>query len=495
MIRYLSVCSGIEAASVAWEPLGWTPVAFSEIEPFPSAVLAHHWPHVPNLGDFTTIDVDALPEVDLLVGGTPCQAFSVAGARRSLADARGNLSLAYVDLAHALAARRSLRMAVWENVPGVLSTADNAFGCFLGALVGADDALPQPFGGRWPDAGLASGPRARAAWRVLDAQYFGLAQRRRRVFVVVDLGGGADPAAVLFEPAGLRRHPPSRGETGQDLAPTLGARASRSSTTDFDLDGGLIAKPLLAGGHGNNPLDENLVVFDTTQITSGENRSNPRPGDPCHTLSGEGHPPALACIPIAESGKRTGASSTDLKAGDGIGRDGDPMFTLSTDSRHAVAFSLRGREGGAVPEVSSDGLAPTVRTPGGGASHTFVAQAWGLRNDARDGEAKTPSLDAEGRERLRDAGFNVLEECAPTLDTGAAHSVGSASGVRRLTPVECARLQGFADDHAAIVYRGKPAADGPQYKVFGNSKAVYAVRWLGGRIAMHWPQALREAAE
>ena len=221
-MTFLSVCSGIEAASVAWKPLGWRALGFAEIEKFPSAVLAHHYPDVPNHGDFTKIDPAPLRgKVDILCGGTPCQAFSVAGARGSLSDKRGNLTLAFVDLAHAIKPRN----VVWENVPGVLSTKDNAFGCFLAGLVGADGALPPPNGKRWPNAGMVDGPKGRAAWRVLDAQYFGLAQRRKRVILVADFGNGADPAAVLFEPESVRRDSPPRRETGQGftaaVAPSL----------------------------------------------------------------------------------------------------------------------------------------------------------------------------------------------------------------------------------------------------------------------------------
>jgi len=182
-LRFGSVCSGIEAASVAWEPLGWRAAWFSEIESFPSAVLAHHYPATPNHGDMTTLpgriragDVEA---PDLLCGGTPCQAFSVAGLRRSLDDARGNLTLTFVEIADAIDAVRLGRgqdraVIFWENVPGVLNTPDNAFGCFLGALAGEDCAL-KPAGRRWTDAGCVLGPTRAVAWRVLDAQHFGLA--------------------------------------------------------------------------------------------------------------------------------------------------------------------------------------------------------------------------------------------------------------------------------------------------------------------------------
>lgn len=175
-MKYLSVCSGIEAATVAWHPLGWEPAAFSEIEPFPSAVLAHHYPEVPNLGDMTKFkEWNFDSRIDLLVGGTPCQSFSVAGLRKGLADPRGNLMLTYL----AIADKFRPRWLVWENVPGVLSSNQGKdFGTFLGGL----GELGYGF-----------------AYRVLDAQYFGIAQQRRRVFVIGHSGGWQYPAAVLFE--------------------------------------------------------------------------------------------------------------------------------------------------------------------------------------------------------------------------------------------------------------------------------------------------------
>lgn len=222
-LSYGSVCSGIEAASIAWEPLGMRPAWFSEIEPFPCAVLAERWPEVPNLGDMTKIAASiAANEVaapDLLVGGTPCQAFSIAGLRNGLADKRGQLTLSYVELANAIDDKRRERgeeetIIVWENVPGVLSSKDkdNAFGCFLAGLAGESSEL-QPSGGKWTHAGCVSGPERVIAWRVLDAQFFGVAQRRRRVFVVASARKGFDPAEVLLSStacAGILRRAENR---------------------------------------------------------------------------------------------------------------------------------------------------------------------------------------------------------------------------------------------------------------------------------------------
>ncbi len=207
------MCSGIEAASAAYIPLGWIPVAFSEIEKFPCKVLAHHHPGIPNHGDFTAFDWSVYRgAIDALVAGTPCQAFSVAGLRNSLADARGNLTLEFIRAANAIRPK----YIIWENVPGVLSTGDNAFGCFLAGLVGSDEPILAEQG--WPNAGVVHGPERRACWRVLDAQYFGLAQRRKRVFVVASARDGRHPAEILFEWESLRRDSPPSRETGQGIA-------------------------------------------------------------------------------------------------------------------------------------------------------------------------------------------------------------------------------------------------------------------------------------
>jgi len=257
-LTFGSVCSGIEAASVAWQPLGWKASWLAEIEPFPSAVLAHRFPDVANLGDMTQISKRVLTgsvvAPDVLTGGTPCQAFSVAGMRAGLDDARGQLTIRFVEIADAIDHVRAGRgeepcIIIWENVPGVLSDKGNAFGCFLGALAGEDCEL-QPSGQRWTNAGCVYGPKRAVAWRILDAQYFGLAQRRRRVFVVASARAGFDPAAVLFEREGVRRDTaPRRGE-GQDVAGTISSRTTGGGGlgTDFECAGGLQAVSAYGGG-------------------------------------------------------------------------------------------------------------------------------------------------------------------------------------------------------------------------------------------------------
>ena len=294
MIRFGSVCSGIEAASQAW-PF-WDAAWFSEIEPFPCAVLKHHYPEVPNHGDMTTLPDRILSgEVeapDVFCGGTPCQAFSVAGNRKSLDDARGNLSLTFCEIADAIDAVRYVRNAepaiiFWENVPGVLNTTDNAFGCFLGKLAGEHCEL-QPPGGRWTDAGVVHGPKRTIAWRVLDAQYFGLAQRRRRVFVVASSRKGFNPSEVLFEFDSLRRDTaPSRqagqgiaadAETGivtgggiPEIAGTILARDFKGVNT-FDMEEGKYAvcaeiSPIAFGGQMSTPQ----VDFNLSQTLQAKN--------------------------------------------------------------------------------------------------------------------------------------------------------------------------------------------------------------------------------
>ncbi|EAP3036878.1 Dam family site-specific DNA-(adenine-N6)-methyltransferase [Salmonella enterica] len=471
-MRYGSVCSGIEAASVAWESLGWQPAWFAEIEAFPSAVLAHHWPDVTNLGDMTGIaaavhagDVEA---PDVLVGGTPCQAFSIAGLRYGLADKRGQLSLSYVELANAIDDKRRERgeeeaIIVWENVPGVLSSKDNAFGCFIGALAGESCEL-QPAGGKWPNAGCVYGPSRIVAWRVLDAQFFGVAQRRRRVFVVASARKEFDPAEVLFEFDSMRRDTPPRREP----------QTAVTTNTGSGIEG---------GSHWDNPANPHPTLNQSNNI-GGIGASNQEVfsqrgaglvsgaySDISRTLLAKENDSTaedLDTYILAYGGGNTGGNIDVATActAHGVRMDFDTETfavhgTQDPDTNHELAHTLgrnhgqenaiitepytmaiRGREEGSTVEVRNDGTANALLTPNGGRAGMGVgAVGWGMQ-------------------------------------------------VRRLTPVECERLQGFPDNHTLISWRGKDAADcpdGQRYKAIGNSMAVPVMRWIGERIAEALP--------
>lgn len=296
-MRFLSVCSGIEAASVAWAPLGWSAVAFSEIEPFPCAVLAHHYPGVPNWGDMTKYKEWPDADVDLLCGGTPCQSFSVAGLRKGLDDPRGNLMLTF----GAIAGRYRPRWLVWENVPGVLSSnGGRDFASFLGLITGQQVEAPAS---GWQNSGIIPGidNAYGVAYRTLDAQYFGVAQRRRRVFVVGYLGDWRRAAAVLFERHSLSGDPAPSREAGNDVAPTLDVRAGRSGETTFHTSGGLIPSVAMchSRGGGQQRMDaesETLIptigaAFDVANTLLGKPSSS-HAADldtyVAHSLRGEG---------------------------------------------------------------------------------------------------------------------------------------------------------------------------------------------------------------
>ena len=333
-----SVSSGIEAASVAWGPLGWKAAWFSEIEPYPNAVLAHHYPDVPNLGDMSNLPgwilAGLIPAPDLLCGGTPCQAFSMAGARRSLDDARGNLSLIFCDIANAIDTQRSIpAIIVWENVPGVLSTKDNAFGCFLAGLAGEDGPLEPP-GQRWANAGVVYGPQRTVAWRILDAQYFGLAQRRKRVFVVASARKDFDPVAVLFEFEGLRRDSAPSRKTGEDVAATLRAGASSGgpghgarsgdSRDELIVAGTLEARTSGGGFPGTDGACANHVVAVTLDANHGQGGAE----------VAVGFSPTLTCVreaPIVSHSLRgEGFDASE----DGTGR-GIPLVSFHWNARPA----------------------------------------------------------------------------------------------------------------------------------------------------------------
>jgi DNA (cytosine-5)-methyltransferase 1 len=245
-LTFGSVCDGIGCGHLAFERSGFSCSWSAEIEPFPCAVLAQMFPGVPNIGDMRKaagmIGAGEIAAPDVFIGGTPCQAFSVAGKREGLKDERGNLSLEFCRIADAIDdVRRGDGkppcVVLWENVPGVLSDKGNAFGCFLGELSGSGCVL-QPPGEGWANAGCVFGPVRTVAWRTLDSQYFGVAQRRARVFVVARAGDGARPEEVLFEREGVRRDSAPRREAVEGVAPTLDVRAGRSGETSFHTSGG-----------------------------------------------------------------------------------------------------------------------------------------------------------------------------------------------------------------------------------------------------------------
>jgi len=544
-MRYLSVCSGIEAATVAWHEMGWEAAAFSEIEKFPSQVLQHHYPDVPNLGDMTNFkEWNLNGTIDILVGGTPCQSFSVAGLRKGLEDPRGNLMLTYL----AIADRFKPKWIVWENVPGVLSSnGGRDFGAFLGALV----ELGYGF-----------------AYRVLDAQNFGVAQRRRRVFVVGCLGDWRSAAEVLFEPESLRGDSKKSRKKGEDTPTsfvpstcgTLCARDYKGLNSFSDVSSGkavvsttvyenhpadsrvtemgetcsTVAARWGTGG-GNTPMVNQPITFssvlsnqsvnENSEVSQTLEAKNPmavaygfepgivkREGNPSR-FSEELSPTlraemgdnqvavatgvcgveqkvvyafdSLASNSMKSSNPHSGCREVDLaktidttvpcpsKNQGGIGimqptvwdttnitspqngsnpQPGDPCFTLAK-GQHPPLLT---------------GTAPTLTT--NDPSHSPPAVAQVFQQNTRD--------------EVRYIGGDGKITGALMAEPGMKQQnyIHQNMAVRRLTPIECERLQGFPDGYTDIKFNGKATPDGPRYKALGNSMAVPVMAWIGKRI-------------
>ena len=380
-MKYLSVCSGIEAATVAWHQLGFKPVGFSEIEKFPSQVLTHHYPNVNNYGDMTKYKEWDIGTIDILVGGTPCQSFSVAGLRQGMQDPRGNLALTYCGILD----RFKPKWFVWENVPGVLSSnGGRDFGSFLGAV-----------------AELGYG----FAYRVLDAQNFGVPQRRRRVFVVGYLGDWRRAATVLFERESLRWNTKKSRKEREDVAKCL----TTGIGTRFDGE----TDTFVTQVYETHPHDSRIKEMGNTCQTVTSRRG-----------TGGGN------VPIALAENTIGRQPQNGGNGNGF-TVGGPMYTLNATGVHGVTQpTVLMDQGGSVMNVMQDGTVGTLR---------------------RETHGHEPS---------------ILQNMA----------------VRRLTPVECERLQGFPDGYTDIQPNGKPTADGSRYKALGNSMAVPVMKWIGERI-------------
>ena len=437
-MKYLSVCSGVEAASVAWHEMGWSPVAFSEIEPFPSAVLAHHYPNVPNLGDMTKFNEWKLNEpIDLLVGGTPCQSFSVAGLRKGLEDPRGNLMLTYC----AILDKFKPKWCIWENVPGVLSSnGGRDFGAFLGAL-----------------AELGYG----FAYRVLDAQHFGVPQRRRRVFVVGCLGDGVSASKVLFEPESMLGNTPKSRSSRQTVARGSESRSPNGDTTI----GTLLARDYKGVGNQDLTDGRGLVLEPIVYETHPNDSRVKEMGNVCQTVTsrwgtGGGN------VPIALAENTIGRQPMNGGNGTGFTENG-PMYTLNATGVHGVAYGFEAgiakREGN--PNRFSEELSPTIRANMGD-NQASVAHTFKIRGGGGDG----------GK------GYLGQDEKTFTISTTQDQQLFANMAVRRLTPIECERLQGFPDGYTDIKSKGKDTPDGPRYKALGNSMAVPVMKWIGTRI-------------
>jgi DNA (cytosine-5)-methyltransferase 1 len=454
-VNYLSVCSGVEAATVAWHDLGWKAVAYSEIEKFPSEVLAHHYPTVPNMGDMTKYKEWNFNEsINLLVGGTPCQSFSVAGLRKGLEDPRGNLALTYIGLLD----KFRPKWCIWENVPGVLSSnGGRDFGSFLGALV---------------ECGYGF------AYRVLDAQNFGVPQRRRRVFVVGCLGDWESPAKVLFERESLCGDTKKSRKAGKEITgytPTsfgsYGEGVGTLRNAGGDLGGGsetLVFDRQSSGEYGTQDIASTISARDYKSATDLVTVYETHPADSrvkemgnvCQTVTsrwgtGGGN------VPIAVQ-DITGRD----KAQNGKGWNDDGIaYTVDTHATQGVWWDGRDQTA-ALTTRCHDQFMPDK------GNFAAVLQAYSIREDAKANNFSATPLEVTP----------ALQALRPSVQSHHAQTFIAGMAVRRLTPIECERLQGFPDNYTNIPWKGKDAPDSARYKAMGNSMAVPVMAWIGKRI-------------
>ena len=462
-MRYLSLFSGIEAATVAWHPLGWECVGVAELEPFPCSVLAHYYPHTPNLGDVTKITesmIAALGPIDVVVFGSPCQDLSVAGKRKGLEDADGQLTRSglfhiAIDIIEWAREHCGTRFALWENVPGAFSSnKGHDFAVVVGELAGAACDVP-PKG--WGNEGCFVGEKAMVEWSTLDAQWFGVAQRRRRVFALADFGDWRGRCPVLLEPEGMRGDSAPRREAGQGVAGSLEARAT---------GGGFPGTDGAAAGH--------VVATGSELGVAGALDTQCGGGKLTHQFLVNGH-----VLPVM--GTLTARMFNALGARD-VEEGALVAHSLRADGFDASEDGT-GRGTPLIP-VAHVETVPTMQT---GSGHE-------AGHGARSGDTKdayivpmafvkgTNPHSAEEAPTFREA------EIAATLNgwderhDPPKHMAVQSMQVRRLTPRECERLQGFPDDYTLVPIRNKPAADGPRYKALGNSMAVPVMRWIGRQL-------------
>lgn len=560
-MRYLSLFSGIEACTVAWHPLGWEPAAFAEFDAFPSKVLAHHYPHVPNLGDVTKItdeQIQALGRIDIVVGGSPCQDLSVAGKRAGLAGARSSLFHEQWRIFDAARRLCGARWLLWENVPGAFSThGGRDFAVVVNTLAGT--RVPVPSDG-WGTEGLVLGEQGLVEWCVLDAQWFGVAQRRRRLFVVLDTGDWTSRAPVLLEPESLRGDSaPSRGQR-EGVAGSV-AHSLRAGGFDASEDGTGRGTPLVpavtgalnhSGGHavpGNCAQDWNAGMLipeianpltarmhkginstcdeGQTMVAFAQNqRDEVRTMDVAGALAGEPGmkqqtfvaTPAIAFDTynqtVTGDTAQTLCSRGDTPGGNAHLVPAIAIRTANTSANghgvaHEVAHTLDQAQGQAIaftteqtPKWNDDqALTLTKQSPTGGGQPQCVAFEE-VADPIAANQGKTYTREGCNNFRMSNVAISFKpgssaqarsigaeEEVCPSLEAGGGGNnkpaVATAMQVRRLTPRECERLQGFPDNYTRIkvgLRSPEDCPDGPRYKALGNSMAVPVMRWIGRKL-------------
>lgn len=545
-MRYVSFFSGIEMASLAFEPLGWEPVAFAEVDPFACAVLAHHYPHVPNLGDVTKItdkQIANLGNIDLFVMGFPCQDVSNAGLRKGLKNddgtpTRTGLFFDAMRLVRAGHRRCGARWLIGENVPGLYSSnAGRDFATVVGEIVGSTFGVP---GEGWQDTGAAAGPRGMVEWCMLDSQWRGLAQRRERVFFVADFGDWADRPPVLLERESLSGDPPacvaarqrpaartSRGSGRKgiwrqiaeavwggwpagptEIAGALNAQDGRNGADDNDAQSGRLIPEVTGTLGGTSPgggwrfgADEAAAGQLLPVACGGNDTSGPRDIATClNAKGGASRMDFESETFIAQIQPGGGFDVAHTLGADGFdaseddtGR-GTPLVPVAIDSE-PIPLGASGASGAGIGRAGDPML--TLDTT------SSAAIAFHARQDPDCSGEVTHPLDMDGTSI--GIAFDTTQitssenrnnpqpgdPCHPLSASAHPPAYATRYEVRRLTVTECARLQGVPDDYLDITYRGKPAADGPKYRALGNGFSVPVVRWIGQRIeAAHvasWP--------
>lgn len=484
-MKYLSLFSGIEAATVAWHPLGWEPVAFAEIEPFPSRLLKHHYPTILNLGDVTQITerrIKPLGPIDLVVFGSPCQDLSLAGKRTGFTDDDGNHTRSGLFF-HAIRIFKltNARFALWENVPGAFSSNKGRdFAEVVKHMAGLDDLEPPERG--WKKEGCAIGDNGMLEWACLDAQWFGLAQRRKRVFALLDTGDWAGRPPVLLEPQGLRGHSPPRREPGQGIthsvAPSL-TRSGRGVERTGDTRGQdpvvVVQQVEVAGTLAANAENCNETDFSVTAF-GGNKTSTSIDTAACLSTKPTRQDFATETF-IISAGFSAGNSQTSR----GIAYEEELSPPLraanSGTNRVPTALSITGQVTHALltegHDASGDGSGSGSGTP----IVAFSCKDYGA--DVGDISPTLRSMNHSGSHRNGGGQVAIIKSEGLTAYSGVLQH--ERRQIRRLTPLECEKLQGFPENYTRI---DPKTPDGPRYKALGNSMAVPVIRYIGEQIAL-----------